>query len=85
MHFKDIGLSISSKKTKILAVLPDDSYQKLEPLLLHTDDILVGVVFSFQYLGSIVQENLPQVLRLTPGLLRHLGLFHQLSHDLWYK
>ena len=55
--YKDMGLTISSKKTKTLAFLPDNSYQKPEPILMHADDVPVEVVSSFQYLGSIVQDD----------------------------
>ena len=72
-------------KTKILAVLPDDSYQKPEPLLLSPDDVAVEVVSSFQYLGSIVQEDCDTSVEVDSRISKASMTFCQLSRTLWYQ
>ena len=57
--FKKLGLSISCKKTKSLAVLPSESPDAQSPALIHLvpGEEPIEVVPHFQYLGSIVQNH----------------------------
>ena len=56
---KKLGLTISCKKTKTLAVLPPDSPADLTPTPIHLlpGEEPIEVVFSFQYLGSTIQQD----------------------------
>ena len=57
--FKKLGLSISCKKTKSLAVLPFQRPDALSPAPIHLvpGEEPIEVVLHFQYLGSIVQDD----------------------------
>ena len=52
---KKLGLTISCKKTKFLAVLPPDLTST--PIHLIPGEEPIGVVSSFQYLGSTIQQD----------------------------
>ena len=54
---RDIGLTISCRNTKTLAVLPSNLSLNLVPINLFPDDHPVEVVSNFQYLGSNVHDN----------------------------
>ena len=82
---RDMGLTITSKKTKTLAVLPDNSHPKPEPISLHPDDVPLEVVSNFQYLGSIVQDNCDSSVEVDPRISKASRAFRQLSHILWYQ
>ena len=56
-HCTDMHLCISTKKTKIMAVLPYPSCQPPEPTTLLPDEDPIKVIYSFQYLGSILENN----------------------------
>ena len=79
---RDMGLTISSKKTKTLAVLPDNSHPKAEPISLHSDE---EVMSNFQYLGSIVQDNCDSSVKVDSRISKASRAFRQLSHILWYQ
>ena len=51
-----LGLKISCKKTKILAVC-QHTYQEPEFVVLCDDDVPINVVDTFQYLGSIMSDD----------------------------
>ena len=82
---RDMGLTISSKKTKTLAVLPDNSHPKPEPISLRLDDVPVEVVSNFQYLGSIVQDNCDSSVEVDSRISKASQAFRQLSRILWYQ
>ena len=53
-----VGLSISFKKTKILAVCPSTTLgSQPRPVHLKQDEEPVAVVDKFKYLGSIITED----------------------------
>ena len=56
---KKLGLTISCKKTKTLAVLPPDSPADLTPTPIHLlpGEEPIEVVTSFQYLGSTIKQD----------------------------
>ena len=56
-NFKKLGLTISCKKTKTLAVLTNPGAQSPAPVQLIPGGKPIEVVSHFQYLGSIVQND----------------------------
>ena len=55
--FRDVGLTISCSRTKIMVVLPDGTLQPPEPISLRPGKVPVEVVSNFQYLGSVVSSD----------------------------
>ena len=51
---RNLEHTISSSKTKTLAVMPSDLYPKIVPINLFPDDDPAEVVSNLQYLGRIV-------------------------------
>ena len=60
----DLGLTISCKKTKLLAVVPSGSYSKPSPVSFRPGDDLIDVVSHFEYLGSVMSDNCSRLLWL---------------------
>ena len=56
-HCRALGLTISCKKTKCLAVLPSQSNQLLEAIQLSPSDDPIEIVSYFQYFGSVMYDN----------------------------
>lgn len=56
---KQLGLTISCKKTKSLAVIPPEipDAQRPEPIYLVPGDVPIETVSRFQYLGSFIQDD----------------------------
>lgn len=63
-----MGLTISCRKTKTLAVLPSSFCPQPQPILLSPATGPVEPVSTFQYLGSTVSRIVATVLRCPPGL-----------------
>ena len=81
---KGLGLSISCKKTKTMAVLPDHS-PRPEPVHLFPNEAPVEVVSHFQYLGSIVQDDCSSALEVDSRICKASKAFQSLSRILWYQ
>ena len=60
MWCRELGLTISCSKTKPLAVLPSDLYPEPVLINLFPDDDPLEVVSNFQYLGSVMEDNVAQ-------------------------
>ena len=81
----DLGLTISYKKTKLLAVLPSDSYPKPSPVRLRSEEDPIDVVTSFQYLGSIVSDDCSAGTEIDSRISKASQAFRSLSRILWYQ
>ena len=84
---KKLGLAISCKKTKSLAVLPPNSPDALSPVPIH---LIPGaepieVVSHFQYLGSIVQNDCGMDKEISSRICKASTAFQSLSRILWYQ
>ena len=80
---RDLGLTISCSKTKTLAVLPSHLYPKPVLINLFPNDDPVEVVSSFQYLGSIVQDNCGTVIEVDSRICTASKAFHSLCRILY--
>ena len=85
VHSKNLGLSISCNKTKLMAVLPSESHPQPEPYSLVSGEPSVEVVSSFQYLGSIVQDDCSSSLEVDSRICKASKAFRSLSRILWYQ
>jgi hypothetical protein len=81
----DLGLTISCKKTKLLAVLPSDSYPKPSPVSFRPGDDLIDVVSHFEYLGSVVSDNCSANAEIDSRISKASQAFHSLSRLLWLQ
>ena len=81
----DMGLTISCKKTKTLAVLPSPSCQQPEPILLSPDAEPVKPVPTFQYLGSIVSQDCSTGAEVTSRIVKASQAFGSLNRKLWLQ
>ena len=81
----DLGLTISCKKTKLLAVLPSDSYPKPSPVLLRPGDDPIDVVSCFEYLGSIVSDDCSADGEIDSRISKASQAFRSLSRLLWHQ
>ena len=84
-HCSSLGLSISCKKTKTLAVLPTGSHQLPQPILLPTSDDPIEVVSHFQYLGSVVQDDCNCDTEVDTRICKASAAFQSLSRILWFQ
>ena len=84
-HCSSLGLSISCKKTKTLAVLPTGSHQLPQPILLPTSDDPIEVVSHFQYLGSVVQDDCNCDTEVDTRICKASATFQSLSRILWFQ
>ena len=84
-HCRNLGLSISCAKTKIMAVLPSDTCTQPVPIHLFPDQPPIEPVSSFQYLGSIVQDNCGSDLEVNSWICKGSQAFCSLSRILWYQ
>ena len=71
-YCKTLGLTISCKKTKDLAILPSESHHLPEPIQFSPSDDTIEVVSHFQYLESVIQDNCKSNLKLTQKYARPL-------------
>ena len=84
-HCRDLGLTISCKKTKSLAVLPSESNQLPEAIQLSPSDDPIETVSHFQYLGSVVQDNCNSDIEVDTRICRASSAFQSLSRILWFQ
>ena len=84
-HCTDMGLCISTKKTKIMAVLPYPSCQPPKPTTLRPDEDPIEVVSSFQYLGSILENECGTDAEVSARISSASKVFRSLNRILWYK
>ena len=86
-HCRNLGLSISCAKTKTMAVLPSDTDTCTQPAPIHLfpDQPRIEPVSSFQYLGSIVQDDCGSDLEVNSRICKASQAFGSLSHILWYQ
>ena len=84
---KKLGLTISCKKTKTLAVLPPNSPDALSPVPIHhiPGAEPIEVVSHFQYLGSIVQNDCGMDKEISSRICKASAAFQSLSRILWYQ
>ena len=82
-----LGLTISCKKTKSLAVLPPEQPQIQSPLPIHLvpGDEPIDVVSHFQYLGSFVQNDCGMDVEINSRICKASSAFQSLSRILWYQ
>ena len=83
--FRDVGLTISCSKTKIMAVLPDGTSQPPEPISLRPGEVPFEVVSSFQYLGSVVSSDDSPTAEVESCIAKASQAFRSLSRLLWYQ
>ena len=83
--FRDVGLTISCSKTKIMAVLPDGTSQPPEPISLRPGEVPVEVVSNFQYLGSVVSSDCSPTAEVESRIAKASQAFRSLSRLLWYQ
>ena len=79
----EVGLSISTKKTKILAVPPQPPHQ--HPLSLSLDGEAVSVVEEFEYLGSTVTSTCSLDKEIDCQINKASRSVTSLSKILWYQ
>ena len=84
---KKLGLTISCKKTKTLAVLPPDSPADLTPTPIHLfpREEPIEVVSSFQYLGSTIQQDCSLDCEVNSRICKASTTFRSLSRVLWLQ
>ncbi len=80
-----MGLTISCKKTKTLAVLPSPSCQQPEPILLNPGADPVEPVATFQYLGSTVSQDCNTGAEVTARIVKASQAFGSLACKLWLQ
>ena len=80
----DLGLTISCRKTKLLAVLPSDSYPKPSPVSLRPGGDPLDVVSCFEYLGSIVSDDCSADGEIDSRVTKASQAFRSLSRLLWH-
>ena len=79
-----MGLTISCKKTKTLAVLPSSCHQP-EPILLSPGADPVEPVATFQYLGSTVSQDCITGAEVTSRIVKASQAFGSLTRKLWLQ
>ena len=84
---KKLGLTISCKKAKSLAVLPSEGPQIQSPVPIHLvpGDEPIKVVSHFQYLGSIVRNDCGMDAEINSRICKASSAFQSLSRTLWYQ
>ena len=81
----DLGLTISCKKTKLLAVLPHSTCQQPVPVSLRSGANPIEVVHQFEYLGSVVSDDCSTAAEVDSRICKASQAFHSLSRVLWYQ
>ena len=81
---KKLGLTISCKKTKSLAVLPPDNPATESPVPIHLfpEGEPIKVVSHFQYLGNIVQDDCRMDTEISSRICKASSAFQSLSRIL---
>ena len=84
---KKLGLTVSCKKTKSLAVLPPDDPATESPVPIHLfpEGEPIEVVSHFQYLGSIVQDDCGMDTEISSRICKASSAFQSLSRILWHQ
>ena len=84
---KMLGLTISCKKTKSLAVLPpeDPAAQSPAPIHLVPGGEAIEVVFHFQYLCGIVQDDCGMATEISSRICKASSAFQSLYCILWHQ
>ena len=87
---QQMGLPISTKKTKTMAVLPSgdtegEQYPKPEPITLHPNSDPVEVVSTFEYLGSTMSDDCSLTAEVEARISKASKAFSSLSRVLWYQ
>ena len=80
-----IGVTISCKKTKTLAVLPSPSCQQPEPILLNPGADPMEPVATFQYFGSTVSQGCNTGAEVTSRIVKASQAFGSLTRRLWLQ
>ena len=80
---KKLGLTISCKKTKTLAVLTNPGAQSPAPIQLVPRSEPIKVVSHFQNLGHTVQNDCGMDAEVSSQICKASSVFHSLSHILW--
>ena len=80
-----VGLSISSKKTKILAVLPSPHCPPPHPVSLKPEEQPVAVVEEFEYLGSTITKDCTLDREVTIRISKASRTFGSLYRVLWSR
>ena len=80
---KKLGLTISCKKTKTLAVLTNPGAQSPAHIQLVPGSEPIKVVSHFQFLGSTVQNDCGMDSEVSSRISKASFAFHSLSHILW--
>ena len=87
---RQLGLTISTKKTKTMAVLPSgdsdgEQHPRPEVITLHPNSDPVEVVSSFEYLGSIMSDDCSLSAEVEARISKASRAFSSLSRILWYQ
>ncbi|XP_062518240.1 uncharacterized protein LOC134193424 [Corticium candelabrum] len=84
---KKLGVAISCKKMKTLAVLPSECSHIQTPVPIHLvpGDMPIEVVSHFQCLGSIVQNDYGLDTKINSRIWKASHAFQSLSRILWYQ
>ena len=84
-HCFTFGLSISCSKTKTMSVLPASLCAQPVPIHVFPNHPPVEPVSSFQYLGSVIQEDSGSDLEVNSRICKASQAFGSLSRILWYQ
>ena len=79
-----MGLTVSTAKTKVLAVLPSGQTEPAIPLSLNPGEGNVLVVDTFAYLSCPVEKNCSIDAEVNSRIEKALRAFSSLSRVLWY-
>ena len=80
-HCSQLGLRISCKKTKLLAVCLSPISQQARTVVFRDYDVPIDTVDDFQYLGSTVSNDCTS----DSEIIRAAQTFQSLSRLLWYQ
>ena len=84
-HCQSMGVTISARKTKSMAVLPDGQWQLPVPIQLRGSSDPVKVASSFTYLGSVLADYCSLDAEVSARISRASQAFRSLSRLLWYQ
>ena len=87
---QQMGLTISTKKTKTMAVLPSgdsvrEQFPRPEAITLRPDSDPVKVVSNFEYLGSTMSDDCSLNAEVEARISKASRAFSSLSRILWYQ
>ena len=84
-HCHEMGLSISARKTKTMAVLPDCHWQAPVPVHLNSSNDSVEAISSFSYLCSVLSDDCSLETKVSACISRTSRTFRFLNRLLWYQ